>query len=127
MGGSGGSSVAGNQSRKRKNKTKHSQTKNSQSANSQSTNSQGENGQREISNRRSDAFRKKRKIKPSEVQKELRRIEREIEKMESALEAVEVLRGEHATDYEKLMELDEQETVLKSQLEALLEEWEDAH
>ena len=114
---SGGSSVAGNQSRKRKNQTKHSQIKNNQSENSQ-----GEN-----SNRHSDASSKRRKIKPSEAQKELRRIEREIEKLESALEAVEVLRGEHATDYEKLMELDEQEAVLKSQLEALLEEWEDAH
>ena len=69
---------------------------------------------------------KLRKIKPSEAQKELRRIEREIKKLESELETLAAQRTEHATDYEKLMELDESESVLKSQLEDMLEEWENA-
>jgi len=65
------------------------------------------------------------KIKPSEVQKELRRLEREIEKLETELEVVEGLREKHATDYEKLMELDEQEAGLKSELDLLLVRWEE--
>jgi predicted nuclease with TOPRIM domain len=68
---------------------------------------------------------RKLKVKPSEVQKEQRRLEREIEKLEAELETVNELRTEHATDYEKLMELDEQEAVLKAQLEELLEDWEE--
>jgi len=67
-----------------------------------------------------------RKIKPSDVQKELRRIEREIEKLETELDEVEVLRGEFSSDYEKLMELDKQEAGLKELLEGLLKEWEEA-
>jgi len=66
------------------------------------------------------------KIKPSDVQKELRRIEREIEKLETEIESIAMLRTEHATDYEKLMELDELEAEFKAQLDELLEEWEEA-
>jgi ATP-binding cassette subfamily F protein uup len=58
------------------------------------------------------------------MQKELRRLEREIEKLEADLDAVNESKAEHATDYEKLMELDEQEAALKAQLEELLEDWE---
>jgi len=36
------------------------------------------------------------------------------------------LGNEYSTDYEKLMEIDEQETVLRRQLDDLLEDWEDA-
>jgi len=68
--------------------------------------------------------RKKRKIKPSDAMKELRRIEREIEKLESEMDDIEKLKTEHSTDYAKLMELDEQEAELKTQLDDLLEEWE---
>jgi len=64
------------------------------------------------------------KIKPSEVQKELRRLEREIDNLEAELDAVNVSKTEYATDYEKLMELDEQEAALRVHLEAMLEEWE---
>ena len=68
----------------------------------------------------------RRKIKPSDAQKELRRLEREIEKLETEIEAISMLRTEHATDYEKLMELDSFEAGLKTQLEQLLEDWENA-
>ena len=107
---SGSASLSKNLRRKRNNQTIQNQTKHSQIKHSQPSDS-----------------RKERKIKPSEAQKELRRIEREIERLETELESVEVLRGEHASDYEKLMELDERDAVLKVQLEEMLEEWEDAH
>jgi prefoldin subunit 5 len=64
-------------------------------------------------------------MKPSEVQKELKRLEREIEKLEAEIEAVDELKAEYATDYEKLMELDKQETAHRAQLEELLESWEE--
>jgi valyl-tRNA synthetase len=74
-----------------------------------------------------DKIRKdgKPKVKPSDVQKELRRLEREIEKLETELDAVNELKTEHATDYEKLMELDEREALLRTQLEVLLDDWEE--
>ena len=65
-----------------------------------------------------------RKIKPSDLQKEQRRLEREIEKYENELDDLENQKQEHSSDYEKLMELDEQEKEVKEKLEALLEEWE---
>jgi len=67
-----------------------------------------------------------RKTKPSDALKELRRVERGIEKLESDIEALRQLKLEHSTDYEKLMEIDEQELVIKDRLEYLLEEWEQA-
>ena len=66
------------------------------------------------------------KIKPSDAQKELRRVEREIDKLETEIEGITKLRAEHSTDYEKLMELDEREAGLKAHLEELLHEWEEA-
>ena len=71
-----------------------------------------------------DAKNTDKKIKPSEIQKELRRLEREIEKLESEIESVEKSRTEHSSDYEKLMELDESEAKLQNQLDSLLEDWE---
>ena len=68
--------------------------------------------------------RKERKIKPSDATKELRRIEREIEKLETEMEELENLKSKHSTDYSKLMELDDLEAELKTQLEDLLEDWE---
>ena len=69
---------------------------------------------------------KDKKVKPSDAMKELRRIEREIEKLEAEMESVEKLKEENSSDYAKLMELDELELQLKSQLDRLLEEWERA-
>jgi len=64
------------------------------------------------------------KIKPSERDKELRRVEREVDKLETEIEYLGMKKSEYSTDYEKLMEFDEQEAVLKEQLEELLNEWE---
>ncbi|MDR2568963.1 MAG: ABC-F family ATP-binding cassette domain-containing protein [Oscillospiraceae bacterium] len=66
------------------------------------------------------------KIKPADAQKELRRVERDIEKLEAELRNIEIYRAKHSSDYEKLMELDEQELVLKAELDSLLDEWEEA-
>ncbi|MCL2662267.1 MAG: ABC-F family ATP-binding cassette domain-containing protein [Oscillospiraceae bacterium] len=65
------------------------------------------------------------KVKPSDAQKEQRRLEREIEKLEEEIEVLDKLKTEHATDYERLMELDEEEAALKTQLDELLEDWEE--
>jgi len=64
------------------------------------------------------------KMKPSERDKELRRVEKEIDNLETEIEYLEMKKSEYATDYEKLMEFDEQEKELKEQLEKLLDEWE---
>jgi uncharacterized protein YlxW (UPF0749 family) len=62
--------------------------------------------------------------KPSDTQKELRRLERDIDKLEKELESVKLVKDVFSTDYEKLMELDSQESELQSRLDGLLEEWE---
>jgi len=69
---------------------------------------------------------KPKKAKPSDAAKEIRRLEREIEKLEIELFDINEQRTEHASDYEKLMELDDLEAKLEDQLEELLEDWEDA-
>jgi len=67
-----------------------------------------------------------RKIKPSDALKELRRLEREIEKLEAEIESIKRTKSEYPADYEKLMELDAKESERKMQLDCLLEEWEQA-
>ena len=52
------------------------------------------------------------------------RTEREIEKLEGQLAALDAESEANATDYQKLMELDEQKQALNTQLEALYEAWE---
>ena len=64
------------------------------------------------------------KIKPAEVQKELRRLEREIEDLETEIENIDVLRTVYSSNYEKLMEYDEKEAELQTKLEVLMEDWE---
>ena len=61
--------------------------------------------------------------KAADTQKELRRLEREIGKLEKALEDVAGQREEFSSDYERLMELDVLEGGIHSSLDALLEEW----
>ena len=77
-------------------------------------------------NKKESSAQRSRKVKPSDASKELRRIEREIESLESGIEALRQLKHEHSTDYEKLMELDIQELEYKDQLDVLLDEWEHA-
>ena len=50
--------------------------------------------------------------------------EREIEKLEGQLAALDAESEANATDYQKLMELDAQKQALNAQLEALYEAWE---
>ena len=65
----------------------------------------------------------KKKSSPN-IQKKLARLEKEIEKLENAINALDELSEEHASDYEKLMEIDAQRQDLNDKLIALYEEWE---
>jgi len=70
------------------------------------------------------AKRLKQSKKPADALKELRRLEREIETLEKDLKTIRQNKDVFSTDYEKLMELDEQEQAAAAQLDELLEEWE---
>ena len=78
----------------------------------------------EATKRKSPSARPKPKKKLADTQKELRRLEREIEKLENELTAIDQQKEEFATDYEKLMELDERESNVHTALDKFLESWE---
>ncbi len=59
-----------------------------------------------------------------EREKEARRCEREIEKIESRLKEIESEEGEHASDYQRLMELEDEKARLSPELDALYSRWE---
>jgi len=63
------------------------------------------------------------KRKPADTQKEIRRLEREIEKLEDELDGIKLLRDEFSADYEKLMELDERDKESQEALTGLYEQW----
>jgi len=63
--------------------------------------------------------------KPSDLQKELRRIEREIEKLEKEIAEISLKRDEFSSDYEKLMELDKLENEAETALEDLMTKWDE--
>ena len=67
----------------------------------------------------------KAKRKPSDIQKELRRLERDIEKNETALYDIKLQREEFASDFEKLLELDDLENSTQEELDILLALWEE--
>ena len=67
----------------------------------------------------------KKKLKPSDSQKELRRLEREITKIESEMDDLALQKEQHSSDYEKLMELETKEQELSTELERLMNEWEE--
>ena len=67
----------------------------------------------------------KKKLKPSDSQKELRRLEREITKIESEIDDLTLQKEQHSSDYEKLMELETKEQELSLELERLMSEWEE--
>ena len=60
-----------------------------------------------------------------EREKEARRCEREIEKIESRLREIEREEGEHASDYQRLMELEDEKARLEPELDALYSRWEE--
>ena len=73
---------------------------------------------------RQSGQRNSHKKKPSEAQKELRRLEREIDKLEKELESIKLVKDVFSTDYEKLMELDKQEQGIQDKLDWLMYQWE---
>jgi len=75
--------------------------------------------------KKAPAVKKKAKKKPGDLQKELRRVEREIEKLENDIVAIALCRDEFSSDYEKLMELDSQEAEVRAALDVLMEQWEE--
>ncbi len=56
--------------------------------------------------------------------KQLAKLEREIEKLESAIGDLAAREEEHATDYQKLMELGSEKAALQEKLDGLYEQWE---
>jgi len=70
------------------------------------------------------AARPKQKRKPADDQKELRRLEREFEKLESKIDDINRQKEEHQSDYEKLMELEAHEASVHETLNMLYKEWE---
>ena len=67
----------------------------------------------------------RRKKGTPEREKEARRCEREIEKIESRLREIEREAGEHASDYQRLMELEDEKARLNPELDALYSRWEE--
>ncbi len=62
--------------------------------------------------------------RPSDPAKQMARLEREIEKLEAALADVAAREEEHATDYQKLLELGEERSGIQEKLDGLYSEWE---
>ena len=70
-----------------------------------------------------EGARKKPARGPSSVEKQLRRLEREIAALEEKLSEIEAQKLEYATDYVRLMELDEEAAAISKELDAKYEEW----
>ena len=64
------------------------------------------------------------KRQPQRTERQLARIEREIAKLEEQLAALEKDAEEHASDYQKLMEIDEKKAGLNAALDELYAQWE---
>ena len=60
-----------------------------------------------------------------EREKQLRRTEREIEKLEGRIRELDAEAEANGSDYQRLMEIDEERSGLSEQLDALYEEWEE--
>ena len=60
-----------------------------------------------------------------EREKQLRRTEREIEKLEGRIRELDAEAEANGSDYQRLMEIDEERSGLSAQLDALYEEWEE--
>ena len=84
----------------------------------------GEKGIKTAADKKELAATRKQNRRSSDIQKEIRRIEREIDKLENGLGDIALLKDEFSTDYEKLMELDERERALQNALDKLYKEWE---
>ncbi len=62
--------------------------------------------------------------RPSDPARQMARLERDIEKLEADLTDLAAREEEHATDYQKLMELDGEKRALQEKLDALYAQWE---
>ena len=67
---------------------------------------------------------KKQKLKPVDAKKELRRLEREIEKYDIAIEELQMQKNEYSSDYQKLLEIEEQERQMHCELDEIYLKWE---
>ena len=74
---------------------------------------------------KTEAPAKPEKRQPQRTERQLARIEREIGKLEEQLAALERAAAENASDYQKLMEIDEEKAALNSHLDALYAQWEE--
>ena len=71
------------------------------------------------------ARRETKKSAPRNAEKLLAREEREIEKLETELAHLKLLYENHSSDYQKLLELDEEKASLKSRLDMHYKRWEE--
>ena len=69
--------------------------------------------------------KKEKPKRPPNIDRQIAKIEKEIEKQESKLAELDELAAENATDYQKLMEIEEQKETVNKQLESLYEQWEE--
>ncbi|MBQ3009827.1 MAG: ABC-F family ATP-binding cassette domain-containing protein [Oscillospiraceae bacterium] len=69
--------------------------------------------------------KKEKSKRPPNIDRQIAKIEKEIEKLENALAELDELASENATDYQKLMEIEEKKTTVNEQLETLYEQWEE--
>ncbi len=74
---------------------------------------------------KTEAPAKPEKRQPQRTERQLARIEREIGKLEEQLAALDRAAAENASDYQKLMEIDEEKAALNAQLDALYAQWEE--
>ena len=68
---------------------------------------------------------KPRKKGTPSVQKEIRRLEREIGELEARLASIGEERETHASDYEKLLELDAREAGIKAEIDEKYQLWDE--
>lgn len=69
--------------------------------------------------------KKERRKNTASNEKLLKKTERDIEKLENELESLEALYEQYSSDYQKLLELDEQKAQLRQEIDALYEKWEE--
>ncbi len=69
--------------------------------------------------------KKERRKNTASSEKLLKKTERDIEKLENELESLEALYEQYSSDYQKLLELDEQKEQLRQEIDALYEKWEE--
>jgi len=62
---------------------------------------------------------------PLRLERQMSKLEREIEKLEAEMAGLDALAQEHASDYQKLLEIDERRSALEAELEGLYFQWDE--